>query len=58
MSKLTDAEKDEIAELAAKKAYDILYIAVGKSVVKKILWLLGAAAAVVWFYLQNGSAPK
>ena len=33
---LTDAEKDEIAELAANKAYDRFYLAVGKSITKRI----------------------
>ena len=36
--KLTEQEKDEIAELAAQKAYDRFYLAVGKSVTKKLMW--------------------
>jgi len=54
---LTDAEKDEIAELAANKAYDIFYQSVGKSVMKKILWILSAVSAVIWMYI-NGDMPK
>ena len=54
---LTDNEKDEIAELAANKAYDRFYQAVGKSVTKKLLWILGAVAVVIWMYL-NGDIPK
>ena len=54
---LTDAEKDEIAELAANKAYDRFYQAVGKSVTKKLLWILGAVGVAIWMYL-NGDIPK
>ena len=35
--KLTQEEKNEIAELAADKAYDRFYLAVGKSVTKKLI---------------------
>ena len=55
---LTDAEKNEIAELAADKAYARFYSAVGESVVKKVLWVLGAAAIFAWYILQNGEMPK
>lgn len=55
---LTDAEKNEIAELAADKAYARFYSAVGESVVKKVLWVLGAAALSAWYVLQNGEMPK
>ena len=51
---LTNAEKDEIAELAATKAYERFYLAVGKSVAKKILWVLGAGFAAIWFFIENG----
>ena len=54
---LTDLEKDEIAELAANKAYDRFYLAVGKSITKRILWVIGAGAFAVWVYL-NGGVPK
>lgn len=54
---LSEKEKDEIAELAANKAYDRFYQAVGKSVTKKVLWVLGAAGAVIWMYI-NGDVPK
>lgn len=55
---LTDTEKDEIAELAAQKAYDKFYLAVGKNVVKKALWVLGASAAFIWLFIQSGEVPK
>ena len=54
---LTDAEKDEIAELAAHKAYQRFYAVVGESIVKKAIWVLGAGAFAGWIYL-NGDMPK
>ena len=51
---LTDSEKDEIAELAATKAYDRFYLAVGKSFTKKFLWVVGAAAAAMWIAMEGG----
>ena len=57
MSNLTDAEKDEIAELAADKAYQRFYAVVGESVVKKAVWILGAAAVAIWVYF-SGDIPK
>ena len=53
--KLTELEKDEIAELAAQKAYDRFYLAVGKSVVKKLMWIVGASAFAYWLYFQEGT---
>ena len=54
---LTDAEKDEIAELAADKAYQRFYSVVGESVVKKAVWILGAGSFAIWVYF-NGDIPK
>ena len=51
--KLTQEEKNEIAELAADKAYDRFYLAVGKSVTKKLMWIIGAGAAAIWFFLEG-----
>ena len=50
---LTDAEKDEIANLAANKAYDRFYLAVGKSIMKKIMWVIGAGAFAVWAFINS-----
>ena len=44
--KLTELEKDEIAELAAQKAYDRFYLAV---------WIVGASAFACWLYFQEGT---
>ena len=52
--KLTDQEKEQIAELAADKAYDRFYLAVGKSVPKKLMWIIGAGAAAIWLFMEGG----
>jgi hypothetical protein len=46
---------ETIAELAANKAYDRFYLAVGKSITKKILWVLGAGVAAAWWFIEGGS---
>tara|TARA_R110000824_G_scaffold178556_1_gene358301 strand:+ start:268 stop:441 length:174 start_codon:yes stop_codon:yes gene_type:complete len=53
--KLTQKEKEEIAELAADKAYERFYLAVGESVTKKILWIIGATAFAAWLYFKEGT---
>ena len=53
MSDLTKEEKNEIAELAADKAYERFYLAVGKSVIKKIMWIIGATAVACWLYFNG-----
>ena len=55
---LTDAEKNEIAELAADKAYERFYSAVGESIVKKALWVLGAGALAACVLISQGSIQK
>ena len=50
---LTQAEKNEIAELAADKAFERFYLAVGKSVIKKIMWIIGATAVACWLYFNG-----
>ena len=47
---LTAVEKNEIAELAADKAYERFYLAVGKSVTKKILWITSAVLLASWLF--------
>mgnify|MGYP003653052251 FL=1 len=54
---LTDIEMDNIAELAASKAFDKFHQAVGRSVIKKSAWLAAAVAAAVLVFLQEG-IPK
>lgn len=55
---LTEAEKSEIAELAADLAYKRFYASVGESIIKKALWVIGAGAVAVWVIIQNGAMPK
>ena len=52
---LTQQEKNEIAELAADKAYERFYLAVGKSVTKKILWIASAVVFASWLYFKEGT---
>jgi len=52
---LTAVEKNEIAELAADKAYERFYLAVGKSVTKKILWITSAVLLASWLYFKEGT---
>lgn len=41
---LTEADIDRIAEQAAQRALEKVYAEVGKSVIKKFLWIIGALA--------------
>jgi len=49
---LSDEDFERLTNAAAEKAKEFalqdIYTAVGKSVVSKILWVLGLAAAAVW----------
>ena len=54
---LTESEKQEIAEIAADKAYQRFYATVGESVVKKLLWVLGAGAIAIYVYI-SGDVPS
>ena len=51
---LTEEEVDHIAEKAAKKALDLVYQEVGKSVVRKVAW----AAGVVFLGLLTWLSAK
>jgi hypothetical protein len=50
---LSDEQIELIAERAAEKALEKVYASVGKSVVHKILWLVGAAALALAAYLKG-----
>jgi len=52
---LPEAEIKLIAERAAEKAIERVYTQIGRSVVGKVIWLIGviAVAAVVLFSGQN-----
>ena len=54
---LTDEQIEDIAEKAAEKAIEKLtgdvYKAVGKSVVQKLVWILGAITVGGYLYLKK-----
>ena len=50
---LTEEQMEQIAERAAEKALEKVYASVGKSVVSKILWVVGAAALAVFAYFKG-----
>lgn len=52
---LTEADIDRIAERAAERALEKVYGQIGKSIVTRVLWILGAlalgfATAKGWFH--------
>lgn len=51
--KLTEAQIDEIAERAAAVALERVYTQIGKSVVSKFLWLVGAGTLAVAAWLNG-----
>lgn len=54
---LAESQIEEIAERAAEKAIAKMtgefYKSVGQTVVSKILWIIGAAAFGLWFWLKK-----
>jgi hypothetical protein len=56
---LTPEEVDAIAERAAKKALEHVYAEVGKSVVRRLLWIIGTVAVGALILLAGkGALPK
>jgi hypothetical protein len=56
---LTEEQLDDIADRAVKKAFDKIYAEVGKSVVRKIIWLAGLAVVGFALWLAGKDAlPK
>lgn len=56
---LTDEQIEQIAERAAVVALEKVYTEVGKSVLKKMAWLTGAAVVGLAMWLAgHGSLPK
>lgn len=52
---LTDEQMEAIAEKAAEKALEKVYAGVGRSVATKLLWILGAGALwIVWWLGGKG----
>lgn len=54
---LSEKQIDDIAEKAAEKAIEKLtgdiYKSVGKSVVSKMLWIIGACAVGSWLWMKK-----
>jgi len=59
MIPLTEEQIDAIAEKAAEKALAKVYEEVGRSVVKRILWIVGAVALglISLLSLKSGHLP-
>lgn len=55
---LTDKMIDRIAEKAAERALEKVYADVGKTVVRRLFWLVGAAALAIVGWLGAGNWPK
>lgn len=56
---LTDAQIEAIAERAAEVALNKVYTEVGRSVLKKLAWLTGAAViGLAMFLAGHNSLPK
>lgn len=56
---LTDDQIEAIAERAAEVAFEKIYQEVGKSVLKKLAWMAGAATVGLVMWLGgHGSLPK
>ena len=56
---LTEAQIDAIATKAAEKALQLVYAEVGRSVLKKLAWLVGLATiGLVIFLSAKDAIPK
>jgi hypothetical protein len=56
-ARLTEAEIDAIAEKAAEKALEKVYTEVGKSVVKKAMWVIGVGTFFLMVWLAGKGVP-
>ena len=56
---LSEADLERIAELAAKKALDKVYLEVGKGVLTRLTWLVGAVviALLMWMGAKGIKLP-
>lgn len=55
---LSEEQINEIAERAAEKALEKVYLNIGKSVVSKFLWICGAGALAVAAWLNGNGYFK
>ena len=58
-SRFTPEEVEEIANAAAERVLDKIYTEVGKSIIKRLAWLAGAAIVGLFIWLSSkGDIPK
>jgi putative NADH-flavin reductase len=50
---LTEEQLEAIAERAAERALEKVYASIGKSVVQKILWVVGAASLAIFAWMKG-----
>lgn len=50
---LTEKQAENIADLAARRAEDRVYAAIGKALVRKVLYLLGALGLAGYAWLNG-----
>lgn len=55
---LSDEQIDDIAERAAERALEKVYAQVGKSVVTKMLWLVGVVTLCLLVWLAGKDAMR
>jgi hypothetical protein len=53
MEPISDEQMDKIAEKAAEKALEKVYTEVGRSVITKVMWVIGVAAIGLFFWLTS-----
>ena len=49
----TEADKEELATMAAKKALDMVAMQIGRNVIRWVFWVVGAAALAIWLWLEK-----
>ena len=55
--RLSDSQIEIIAERAAEVALEKVYVGIGKSVVHKVLWVIGAGALALLVWLKSDFFP-
>ena len=50
---LTDDQIEAIAERAAERALEKVYASIGKSIVQKFLWVVGAATLAIFAWMKG-----
>ena len=54
---ISEEDLDKIAERAAEKAFEKIYSTVGKGVLTRLAWLVGAAALGIIYWLGSKGIP-